>query len=538
MLKSILKKHQSWFVNVIVSSIVASLLGIAVLTFINQYLLQAKLSLALSFVYFIVLIAVYFVVSTYAQKQLTSLGHQLVFELRLRLFKQVLDCDLPLLRSITKPKIMASLSSDVQHIAYAFVRMPELMQGGLFVVMTCAYMCYLSPKIFAVVMLWIIVTLIGGNWSVRKVYKHLVDVRATENQIYKNYESAYDGFKELALNRHRAGSLFSEFQGVANQHRHHVISADNFHAFAGNFTNIMMLGAVGIIFYLSVYLGWADFSVATTIAVALLFVRTPLISAVGAFPTILQANVSMKAIEALKLPPYEENLALPAPVSTQWQTLQLKDVAYTYGGGDGFELHPVNFTLHRGEVVFVIGNNGSGKSTLSMILAGLYKPTAGEIYIDNQIITEDNRPAYRQLFASVFTDFYLFSQLIDTDGQSASSVLVDAWINHLQMGHKIQIEEGRLMNTALSQGQRKRLGLLISAVEGKQILILDEWAADQDPTFRKVFYEDLLPILKQQGYTIFAISHDDKYFHHADRIVEMRNGELIDHQKTDQPVSL
>lgn len=528
MLKSILKQHQSWFIKVIVSSIVASLLGIGVLTFINQYLLQATLSLGTSLLFFIALIAVYFFISTYAQKQLTSLGHQLVYELRLRLFKQVLDSDLPRLRMITKPKMMASLSSDVQHIAYAFVRMPELMQGGLFVVMTCTYMCYLSPKVFAVVMGWIVLTLIGGNWSVRKVYQHLVDVRATENKIYRNYESAYDGFKELALNCHRASALYQEFQGVAGKHRDHVVSADNFHAFAGNFTNIMMLGAVGIIFYLSVYLDWTSFPVATTIAVALLFVRTPLISAVGAFPTILQAKVSLKAIEALNLPPYQAELALPQPIATQWQTLRFSNVAYTYNEGDHFALKPVNFTLNRGEVVFVIGQNGSGKSTLSMILAGLYTPTAGEIYIDDQLITNDNRSAYRQLFASVFTDFYLFTQLIDTNGHLAASDLIDVWVDHLEMSHKVTINDGHLANTALSQGQKKRLGLLISAVEGKQILILDEWAADQDPNFRKVFYEKLLPILKQQGYTIFAISHDDKYFHHADRIVEMKNGEMID----------
>jgi putative ATP-binding cassette transporter len=68
--------------------------------------------------------------------------------------------------------------------------------------------------------------------------------------------------------------------------------------------------------------------------------------------------------------------------------------------------------------------------------------------------------------------------------------------------------------------------LLTAALEQRNILVLDEWAADQDPEFRKVFYERLLPILKAQGYTIFAISHDDKYFHLADRIVRMHQGVL------------
>ncbi|MFP9230801.1 multidrug ABC transporter permease/ATP-binding protein [Pectobacterium cacticida] len=527
MLKSILKKHQIWIVKVVVSSIAASLFGIAVLKFINQYLLQATLSPGISFLFFILLVTTYFLVSTYSQKQLTALGHQIVYELRSRLFKQILDCDLPLLKSITKPKIMASLSNDIQHISYAFVRMPELLQGGLFVMMICIYMCYMSPAIFVIVMFWIIVTLIVGNWSVKKVYHHLDYVRESENRIYKNYESAYDGFKELALNRHRAHVLYDEFLHTSADHRDHVISADNYHSFAGNFTNVMMLGAVGIIFYLSVYLGWEDITVATTIAVALLFARTPLISAVGAFPAILQAKVSIKAIKSLNLPPWEEILALPNPVFSHWSKLQLRNVSYTYGTGDHFALKHVNLTLKRGDVIFVVGKNGSGKSTLSMILAGLYTPTAGEILIDGEVITDDNRIAYRQLFSSVFTDFYLFSQIIDGNGKPVSPKLIDKWLSILEIAHKVKINDGCLSNTLLSQGQRKRLGLLISAVESKQIMILDEWAADQDPNFRKVFYEKILPILKKQGYTIFLISHDDKYFHHADRIIKMENGELL-----------
>ena len=193
-----------------------------------------------------------------------------------------------------------------------------------------------------------------------------------------------------------------------------------------------------------------------------------------------------------------------------------------------FHLSPINFSLNRGETVFLVGKNGSGKSTLSLLLSGLYLPHSGHISVDGVAIDEHNRSAYRQYFSSVFTDFHLFSQLLGGDGALADADLVSAWVAHLHLQDKIHIENSHIQNTALSQGQKKRLGLLLAAVEQRPVLILDEWAADQDPHFRKVFYEQLLPVLKAQGHTIFAISHDDKYFHHADRIIQMHNGKLSD----------
>jgi putative ATP-binding cassette transporter len=527
MIMPILRKHYGWLIRMGVSSVLSGLLGIGLLAFINQYLLQVNMGLTSALILFIGLVTVYFVVSTYAQMQLTSLGHQLVLELRVRLLKQILDSDWNVLKKITKPRLMTSLSNDVQYISYAFVRMPELFQGGLFVLMACAYMFYLSPAIFGVTMIWIVATLVGGTWSVIRVYKHLIEVRAIDDHIHKDYESVYEGFKELALNRHRAHALYKRFTQTTTTYRQHIVAADNAHAFAGNFTNVMMLAAVGLMFYLSAYQQWASMEVAITLAITLLFIRTPLISAVGAFPTLLQARVSLNTIEALQLDAYEDHFQLPAPIATDWQKLTLRDVRYTYENKTDFELKPINLTITRGETIFLVGANGSGKSTLSMLLAGLYQPTGGHLFVDDIEINAQNDTAYRQLFASVFTDFYLFSELIDGQGKPADQQLIEHWVTLLQMQGKVPVKDGCLSNVAMSQGQRKRLGLLLSVVENKQILILDEWAADQDPSFRKVFYEELLPLLKLQGYTIFAISHDDKYFHHADRILEMKQGALV-----------
>ncbi len=186
----------------------------------------------------------------------------------------------------------------------------------------------------------------------------------------------------------------------------------------------------------------------------------------------------------------------------------------------------MNLTIQRGEMLFLIGGNGSGKSTLALLLTGLYTPTSGQVLLDGVAIDASSREDYRQLFSAVFTDFHLFANIIGPNGEQPDPKVVDEWLLQLKMSDKLQIDNHIIGNLQLSQGQQKRVALLLAAAEGRDFLLLDEWAADQDPQFRRVFYRDLLPRLSAMGKTVLAISHDDSYFQHADRLLEMRQGQL------------
>ena len=187
---------------------------------------------------------------------------------------------------------------------------------------------------------------------------------------------------------------------------------------------------------------------------------------------------------------------------------------------------PIDLTLSPGELVFIVGGNGSGKSTLAKLITGLYVPDAGEILLDGILVDDRNRELYRQLFSTVFADFYLFERLLglglqDLDAQAKT------YLEQLQLTHKVTIENGKLSTTALSQGQRKRLALLTAYLEDRPIYLFDEWAADQDPFFREIFYQQLLPELKQRGKAVLVISHDDRYFHLADRLLKLDYGQIV-----------
>ena len=77
-----------------------------------------------------------------------------------------------------------------------------------------------------------------------------------------------------------------------------------------------------------------------------------------------------------------------------------------------------------------------------------------------------------------------------------------------------------------------RKALISALLEDREIYIFDEWAADQDPQFRKRFYEKIIPELKQKGKTIFAVTHDDHYWNLADIVVKMEYGRIV--ERTDK----
>jgi putative ATP-binding cassette transporter len=214
----------------------------------------------------------------------------------------------------------------------------------------------------------------------------------------------------------------------------------------------------------------------------------------------------------------------------------LSNVSHQYRGerdDSSFTLGPLDLTLARGEVLFIVGGNGSGKSTLARVLTGLYPPETGEIRIDDQRVTDESREWYRQHFAAVFADYFLFDDLAPLgvatrgDGEhldaAARNHLVD-----LHLDHRVTIEAGVLSTTTeLSQGQRKRLALLTAFLQDRPVDVFDEWASDQDPQFKDVFYTKILRDLRSRGKAVVVITHDDRYFHVGDRIVRLDAGRII-----------
>ncbi|MGO1282257.1 MAG: multidrug ABC transporter permease/ATP-binding protein [Psychrobacter sp.] len=537
--------HMIWahyrlpFLKVILLNLINAAVSVGIIAYINHTFISQPVFDTLSLLslgYFSALVVLLLITTFLSQYALTCLGHKFVYELRTKLVKQIIDTHVPQIDHLGSARLLASLSSDIQSITVAFVRMPELVQGIILSVGVALYLGWLSLPLLFIIMFWIVMTIWISTILVKHVYIHLVELRAINDLLYQDYQSVIDGRKELSLNQHRAKKLYNDdFLSHANAYKKAVIKSDTYHLSAVNWSNIMMFASIGVVFAVANYLN-LPMSVATTFSLTILFMQSPILHAVGAYPTLQTAQVALDKIQSFKLADYQAEF-MTDHVTKDWQSLSLTNVGYRY---DSIKtetqntniLESVNLTLNRGEVVFLIGANGSGKSTLAKIITGIFTPTTGSIKVDDQLIgsgeNSKNNADYRQLFSAIFSDQHLFKQLIGHQGDSPDMTLVNDWVHKLNLQDKIEIVDNQLSTDKLSQGQRKRLAMLLSVAEQKEFLLLDEWAADQDPAFRRVFYQTLIPELKARGKTLFIISHDDGYFEHADRLLLMKEGRLIE----------
>ncbi|QOD14012.1 multidrug ABC transporter permease/ATP-binding protein [Psychrobacter sp. 28M-43] len=545
------------FLKVILLNLVNAAVSVGIIAYINHTFISQPVFDTLSWLslgQFSLLVLLLLVTTFLSQYALTRLGHRFVYELRTKLVKQIIDTAVPQVDHLGSARLLASLSSDIQSITVAFVRMPELVQGIILSVGVGLYLGWLSLPLLFIVMFWIVMTIWISTILVKHVYTHLTELREINDALYQDYQSIIEGRKELALNQHRAEKLYTDdFLAHAKSYEKTVTKSDTFHLSAVNWSNIMMFASIGIVFAVANYLD-IPMGVATTFSLTILFMQSPLLHAVGAYPTLQTAQVALEKIQSLELAEHQPSFATDT-VAQDWQSITLNNISYRYVGSSNSSHAPdtaindngqnsdnsdnnqnptnnilksVNLTLQRGDVVFLIGANGSGKSTLAKIITGIFTPTTGTVQVDGQSVNSENNADFRQLFSAIFSDQHLFKQLIGVQGNEPDAALVSDWLHKLNLQEKVSVSDHKLSTDKLSQGQRKRLAMLIAVAEQKDILLLDEWAADQDPAFRRVFYQTLIPELKAMGKTLFIISHDDGYFEHADRLLLMKEGRLIE----------
>lgn len=270
------------------------------------------------------------------------------------------------------------------------------------------------------------------------------------------------------------------------------------------------------------------------LVVVILHIIGPVSGVIMFLPIFTNAKIALERLEQFghdvdeQLRPEENAIAT---LSNTFQSLVFEQVTYQYLDKHGdctFQFGPIDLRIEQGELVFLTGGNGSGKSTFINLLTGLYRPSSGTIYLNGQPLRNEQYPLYRDQISAVFTSHYLFDENYDGFDLSHTNTELREFIDLLHMQEVIRQLDGdyQLLND-LSKGQQKRLALIRSLLEKRQLLVLDEWAAEQDPVFRKRFYEAILPGLRVMGKTLIAATHDDRYFDCADRIVTFERGRLV-----------
>jgi len=464
---------------------------------------------------------------------LTHLGQGALINLRMQLSRKILSVPLRRLEELGAHRLMAALTDDVPNITGVVTTIPILCINAAIVVSCLVYLGWLSWVVLLLVLGCLVLGIVSYQVPVVRAMRYARLGREAADALYNHFRALTEGIKELKLHSERREAFLSQsMQASAESLRRNNVAGMTVFTIASTWGQILIFVVIGVLLFALPGVVAVDARTLTGYTLVILYMMTPLQVIMNSLPTLGRANVALKKVEelGLALDNYSTEGKTLAPSNSEpaWEPLEIIGVTHAYhreSEDSDFILGPIDLTIRRGEVVFIVGGNGSGKTTLAKLLVGLYVPEAGEIRIGGRLVTDEMREQYRTLFSVVFSDFFIFESLLGLSSQQLDS-RAQEYLNQLQLSHKVQVKDGALSTTELSQGQRKRLALLTAYLEDRPIYLFDEWAADQDPYFKEIFYLHLLPDLKARSKTVIVISHDDRYYYVGDRLVKLDDGKL------------
>lgn len=533
LIKFLLRYSPKLIFLAIAAGVICGAANTALLAIISAVLTGGPVSsrqLALGFVGLCIVVALFRVVN---ELLLAQLGQNALVDLRMQLCRKILGIPLRNLEELGPHRIMTVLTEDVPNITGVVTAMPTIFINAA-VVLTCLiFLGWLSWVLLLAVIALMVLGILTYQIPIVRAARHGLRAREAADSLQNHLRALTNGFKELKLHGERREAFMTgSLQATSESLREHNMNVWKIFTLASSWGQLLVFVVIGLLLFALPTVKNISVQVLTGYTLTILYMMNPLQLIMNVLPGMGRANISLKKVEDLGFEltarSTENTIQFPLKPQPSWRTLELQGVMYSYkrdGEDQNFVLGPIDLTFYPGELVFLVGGNGSGKTTLAKIIIGLYAPESGEVRFNGQALTDETRDLYRSNFSVVFTDFYLFDKLLGLDSPELDQHAQE-YIKQLQLANKVSVKDGALSTTELSQGQRKRLALLTAYLEDRPIYLFDEWAADQDPYFKEVFYLQLLPELKARGKTIIVISHDDRYYHVGDRVVKLEESRL------------
>ncbi len=532
-----LRTSTSLLILAILAGIICGLANTSFIALINRVLSSQGFSVNLMAAAFFGLCILTLISRIVSEVLVTRLGQQSIFNLRIELSRRILTIPLRQLEELGAPRLLATLTDDIAALTNAVIAIPIICISIASLALCFIYIAWLSWVVFLLAAVFTALGLATYQLLAVRAQKALRQARNQQDSLFKHLRALMEGNKELKLHQSRRESFFSQLlEPTATTYRNYSISGYTLYTIAGSWGELLSFVLIGLLLFALPLIKYIDTATLTGCTITILYTLGPLNIILNSVTLMGRAEIAYGKIESLgvSLAAVEKEKLVKSPViqTKVSSKLEFKGITHSYyreKEDNNFTLGPIDLTINSSEIIFLIGGNGSGKTTLAKLITGLYLPEKGEIRLNDQLITEENREYYRQHFSVIFTDFYLFENLLGLEN-AALDEKAHNYLVALQLDHKVEVKNGSLSTVALSQGQRKRLALLTSYLEDRPYYIFDEWASDQDPIFKELFYTKLLPELKKRGKTVIVITHDDKYFYLADRLLKMNYGNLSDLQ--------
>lgn len=448
--------------------------------------------------------------------------------LRKKLYRRISQLPIRDLEQIGPSRLISALSNDINVVAAGAAVIPTMLVASVTLLGMLGFLLYLSKEVFIFTVAIIIFGAITYKIPLMFGERCMSRARDSFDGIQEGMRGLIYGAKELKLNEQKQQDYLAE--NLFNNESSYKAAQKNGRtllAIGLNYGGMICFFAIGIVVYVMVNYYALPQQSLMGIVMVLLYITGPLATSISSMAPIIAASISARKLDKLLNEMPVESLGEERKV-IDCQEITVKDLEYTYNVSKdiGFHLGSIDLTLRRGEVTFLVGSNGSGKTTLGKLLSLHYVPDKGQIFFDDQLVTDDNRKACRQNISAIYSDFYLFTKLYGLSSEEIDQRAMQN-IKDLGLEGKVTVKDGEFSGTDLSAGQKKRLALLVACLEDRSIYVFDEWAADQDPGFKEIFYYNILPGLKKLNKLVIVITHDDRYFHLADELVKMENGKKL-----------
>jgi putative ATP-binding cassette transporter len=484
---------------------------------------------------FVISLFLYLRTQVYVTTIVTAEIEAIIHRLRVRLMDNVRRSELLAIERVGRSRIFAAITSDAAMLTQASNTLCYTMQGVVVVFFVALYVAYLSLVAFV---LSVVILAAAGtifHYRSRRLVAERAKAAAQERRLFDRLADFLDGFKEVRLNSARSADLFDDAVAVSRTAANIKIGAqvDTLKQIVSTQGYVyILLGAV--VFVAPLFSeSLTNGSIMKTMT-ALLFVVGASLGLVQSIPIFSNANAAADQLEQLDADLHATVSTEPIDetrVAKRFDKIEMRNIVFSYVdrfSETAFTIGPIDFTLRSGELVFITGGNGSGKSTFLRVFAGLYPPDSGEITLDGMRINDHTRETFRSLMSAIFFDYHLFQRLYGIPDPEPAEIE--------RLLSQFRLEETGLSHRAfrtldLSSGQRRRLALIVSLLEKRPILLLDEWTAEQDPEFRRKFYDELLPEFMQAGLTVVVITHDERYLDELElpaRRIHMDEGRIVE----------
>lgn len=531
LLRLVLRAFPHRLVTVILFSLLSGVGNAVLVAWISRNFAQAILLSTHRILLLLAFACVVLAFDTCAKQLITRLAGSTSYALRSSLSRQILAMPLEALERIGSPRLMAMLTEDILNLSITFHSLPNICVSLANLSFCTLYLLWFSPRMAVLLGLVAILPFFIHSILQKRARAAMKAMLLGRNEIFSLYRVLVEGIQELKLHAARRNAFLHDLlEPTAKRVQKLGIENRIWHQATQIWAQAVSIGMILVVF---LWCTWQKSSTTeiATYAFVILLLKSVIGSLLSMLPLWADARVIVEQIEAVGFAFRVEPPPLPSVVYSKPESVHLKveRLVYRYSHTAdevGFQLGPITLDFHSGEIVFLAGGNGSGKTTLIKLLSGLYTQEEGSVFLNGEAIDAENREAYRQNFAAIWVDFFLFDRLLGISPQELDSH-AEHYLKLLQLEDKVVVKDGILSTIAISHGQRKRLALLTAYLEDRPIYLFDEWASGQDPEFREVFYRQLLPDLKQKGKLVIVISHDEQYFNMADRRIYLDFGHVV-----------